>query len=121
YMIRVLGSDVTVMVPLNKAENVGLRQVASQEVVDQVYTMLKDKKIVVEQTTWNRRHREYMEKVKAGSIFEITEVLRDLCILRGDKTLSYGEKQMLDLARGLLVKELAIAEASDEPTVEAQI
>lgn len=121
YMIRILESGVMVMVPLNKVDAVGVRPVASPEEVQKVYSMLKEKKIVVEQTTWNRRFREYMEKIKTGSIFEISEVLRDLCLLRSDKVLSFGEKKMMDLAKGLLVKELAIAESSDEPTVEAHI
>lgn len=121
YMIRILENDITVMVPTNKVAGVGLRPIASDEDVAKVYTMLKDKKIVVEQSTWNRRYREYMEKIKTGSIFEITEVLRDLCVLRADKVLSFGEKKMLELAKGLLIRELAIAEDSDEPSVEAQI
>jgi CarD family transcriptional regulator len=79
------------------------------------------KEIVVEQTTWNRRFREYMEKIKTGSIFEICEVVRDLCVIRQDKVLSFGEKKMLELAKGLMVKELSIAEGSDEPSVEAQV
>ncbi len=121
YMIRILESDVTVMVPLNKVNMVGVRPVASAKQVTEVYALLKDKKIIVEQTTWNRRHREYMEKIKTGSVFEIAEVLRDLCVIRSDKVLSFGEKKMLELAKGLLVKELAIAELTDEPTIEAQI
>lgn len=121
YMIRILESDVTVMVPVNKVDAVGVRPTATEAEMKDVYLMLKDKKVVVEQTTWNRRHREYMEKIKTGSIFEIGEVLRDLCVIREDKVLSFGEKKMLELAKGLLVKELAIAEGTDEPTVEAQI
>jgi len=121
YMIRILESDVTVMVPLNKVNNVGVRPVVGASQVQEVYTMLRDKKVIVEQTTWNRRYREYMEKIKTGSIFEIGEVLRDLCVLRAEKVLSFGERKMLELAKGLLVKELAIAECTDEPTVEAQV
>jgi CarD family transcriptional regulator len=121
YMIRILENDITVMVPLNKVSSVGVRPIASDVDVKQVYKMLNDKIVVVEQSTWNRRYREYMEKIKTGSIFEITEVLRDLYVLRADKVLSFGERKMLELAKGLLVKELAIAEDSDEPTVEAQI
>jgi RNA polymerase-interacting CarD/CdnL/TRCF family regulator len=71
YMIRILESDVTVMVPLNKVDNVGLRPTATEADVKEVYLMLRDKKVVVEQTTWNRRYREYMEKIKTGSVFEI--------------------------------------------------
>ncbi len=121
YMIRILESDVTVMVPLNKVENVGLRPTVTEDEVKDVYKMLKDKRIVVEMTTWNRRYREYMEKIKTGSIFEIGEVVRDLCVIREEKILSFGERKMLELAKGLLVKELAIGESSDEPTVEAQV
>lgn len=119
YMIRILESDVMVMVPTNKLEKV--RPVANTDEVKEVYGMMKDRRIVVELSTWNRRYREYMEKVRTGSIFEIAEVLRDLCVIRTDKVLSFGERKMLELAKGLLVKELAIAEGTDEPTVEAQI
>jgi CarD family transcriptional regulator len=121
YMIRILDSGVTVMVPRTKVLSVGLRGVAAESDVKKVFIMLKDKKVVVEQTTWNRRHREYMEKIKTGSVFEITEVLRDLCVIREDKVLSFGEKKMLELAKGLLVKELAIAQGTDEPTIESKI
>jgi len=119
YMIRILESDVMVMVPTTKTDKV--RPVATTDEVKEVYSLLKDKKVVVEQSTWNRRYREYMEKVRTGSIFEIAEVLRDLCVIRADKVLSFGERKMLGLAKGLLVKELAISEGTDEPTVEAQI
>ncbi len=119
YMIRILESDVMVMVPTNKLDRV--RPIASADELKEVYGLLKDRKIVVELTTWNRRYREYMEKIRTGSIFEIAEVLRDLCVIRMDKVLSFGEKKMLDLAKGLLVKELAVAEGTDEPTIEAQV
>jgi CarD family transcriptional regulator len=121
YMIRILDNDLTVMVPVNKAAERGVRPIMSLEEVKKVYAMLHEKKIVVEQSTWNRRHRDYLEKIRTGSVFEIAEVLRDLCVIRGEKVLSFGERKMLELAKGLLIKELAIAEETDEPTVEAQI
>ncbi len=74
----------------------------------EVYAILKEKDISVDSTTWNRRYREYMEKIKTGSVFEIAEVLRDLYLLKGDKDLSFGERKMLDTARSLLIKELGI-------------
>ena len=55
-----------------------------------------------------------MEKIKTGTVFEIAEVLRDLCVLRTTKELSFGERKMLDTARGLLVKELALAKGVGE-------
>lgn len=119
YMIRILDKDITLMRPVNKVE--GLRPIVGDKEVARVYSMLKDKKVVVEMTTWNRRSRQYNEKLATGDIFEITEVLRDLCVLRETKVLSFGEKQMLDKAKSLLIEELAIAEDSDEPSVEAKI
>lgn len=119
YMIRILDKDITLMKPVDKMDSI--RPIVGEKEVTRVYKMLKDKKVVVEMTTWNRRSRQYNDKLATGCIFEITEVLRDLCVLKHQKVLSFGEKQMLDKAKSLLVEELAIAEDTDEPTIEAKI
>jgi CarD family transcriptional regulator len=75
---------------------------------------LQTKKISVDGATWNRRYREYMEKIKTGSIYELAEVLRDLCVLKEDKDLSFGERKMLDTARNLLIREISIAKGVTE-------
>lgn len=121
YMLRVLGKDVTSMVPMGKAKSVGLRNIIEGEEVEQVYDVLRKRGEKISTATWNRRYREYMEKIRTGSLLEIATVLRDLCLLRSDKDLSYGERNMLETARGLLVQELALAKGTDEPTVEAEI
>ena len=72
----------------------------------------------IDNQTWNRRYREYMEKIKTGSVYEIAEVLRDLFLLKVDKELSFGERKMLDTARGLLLKELALATSKEELQAE---
>jgi CarD family transcriptional regulator len=89
--------------------------------VKQVYAILKEKDISVDSTTWNRRYREYMEKIKTGSVFEIAEVLRDLYLLKGDKDLSFGERKMLDTARSLLIKELSLAKECSEEDIEGDL
>ena len=71
--------------------------------------------------TWNRRYREYMEKIKTGSVFEIAEVLRDLYLLKFDKDLSFGERKMLDTARNLLIKELSLAKGVNEDDIEGDL
>ncbi len=86
-----------------------------------VYTILREKDVSVDATTWNRRYREYMEKIKTGSVFEIAEVLRDLYLLKSDKDLSFGERKMLDTARSLLIKELSLAKNCDEETIESDL
>jgi len=121
YMLRVLGKDVTSMVPMNKADSVGLRNLIEGPEVDEVYEVLRKRGEKISTATWNRRYREYMEKIRTGSLVEIATVLRDLCLLRSDKDLSYGERNMLETARGLLVQELALAKSTDEATIEAEI
>ena len=85
------------------------------------FYILKTKTVAVDSTTWNRRYREYMEKIKTGSVFEIAAVLRDLYLLKYDKDLSFGERKMLDTARSLLVKELAIAKNVSENDIETDL
>jgi CarD family transcriptional regulator len=117
YMLRILESDMTIMIPTENVAAVGLRPVISKDMVSKVYKVLRTKKIDIDQQTWNRRYREYSEKIKTGSVLEIAKVLRDLFVLKADKELSFGERKMLDTARNLLVKELAIASASPEEKI----
>ncbi len=117
YTLRILDSDMKIMIPTGKAESVGLRRVIGKDMVTKVYKVLREKRVRVDQATWNRRYREYTEKIKTGSVLEIAAVLRDLFMLKGDKELSFGERKMLDTARNLLVKELAIAKAHSEEKI----
>jgi len=117
YMLRILESDMTIMIPLENLATVGLRPVISKEMVTKVYRILRSRKVNGDQQTWNRRYREYSEKLKTGSVIEIAKVLRDLFVLKADKELSFGERKMLDSARNMLVKELAIASAHSEAKI----
>ncbi|MEM6989758.1 MAG: CarD family transcriptional regulator [Myxococcota bacterium] len=121
YVLRVLENNVKVMVPKHNAKSVGLRRLVGQEEVAQVYEVLKHRGGKISTATWNRRYREYMEKINTGSLVEIASVLRDLCILRADKELSFGERKMLDTARTLLVQELALAKGEDDKAVAAEL
>ena len=112
---------MTIMVPTDNAEAVGLRSIISDQDVTQVYSILKMRDVKIDQTTWNRRYRDYMEKIKTGSIYEISEVLRDLFLLRHSKDLSFGERKMLDQAKALIVKEISIARRTQEAVVEQEI
>lgn len=121
YVLRVLGNGMTIMIPTNNAKTVGLRQIISQKQVSKVYKILRKKDIEIDAQTWNRRYREYVEKIKSGSIFEVAGVLRDLFLLRLGKDLSFGERRMLDTARNLLIKELSIVKKSPEKSIEKEI
>ena len=118
YIMRILDTGMIIMIPIKNADNVGLRQLISKEEINQVYRILEDRTAEIDNQTWNRRYREYMEKIKTGSLFEVAEVLRDLSILKTDKDLSFGERKMLDTARNLLVKEIALATEMEENQIE---
>lgn len=117
YILRILDNGVKVMIPTGAN---GLREIMSNVEVDEVFGVLKEKEISVESTTWNRRYREYKDKIDSGDPKQIAEVLRDLYLLKNDKDLSFGERKMLDTAKALLVKELSIAREMDEDEVEAE-
>lgn len=121
YSIKILESGMKIMVPTDNAETVGLRPIISKTEADKVIDILKDRDVKVDNQTWNRRYREYMEKIKTGSVYEIAEVLRDLFVLKVDKELSFGERKMLDTARGLLLKELSLATGADELKSENEV
>ena len=99
YVLRILENGMRIMIPINKVGSVGLREIISEDDVKQVYSILKEKDISVDSTTWNRRYREYMEKIKTGSVFEIAEVMRDLYVLKKTKTLSVKDPAQLPCQR----------------------
>src|SRR5260370_29839512 len=121
YILRILENGMRIMVPMKNVGAVGLRAVVGKHEVKEVYDILRSREVSVDGQTWNRRYREYMEKIKTGSVFEIAEVLRDLSLLKHDKDLSFGERKMLDTAKTLLVKELAVARSAQEEKIEREL
>lgn len=105
YVMRIFDSNMTIMIPTCSSDSVGLRTIISAKEVTKVYDILNKKDVVIAVQPWNQRYREYMEKIKTGSVYEIAGVLRDLFLLREDKDLSFGERKMMDTAKNLLVKE----------------
>lgn len=121
YVLRVLGKDMTLMVPMSNADSVGLRPIIGPPEVEEVYQVLRTRGEKISTATWNRRHREYMDKIRTGELTKIATVLRDLYLLRSDKDLSYGERNMLEMAKGLLVQELALAKDMTEEALEQEL
>lgn len=121
YILKILDTGMTIMVPTGNVRSVGLREVINPSEIDIVYEILRERDISINEQTWNRRYREYMDKIKTGSIYEIAEVLRDLMLLRYEKELSFGERKMLDTARSLIMKELAVAQDVTEDVISDEI
>lgn len=121
YVMEILENKMTIMIPTASSAKVGLRAIVNEEQVAEVVKILQDRDVELGAQTWNRRYRDYMEKIKTGSVHEVAAVLRDLFLLSVDKDLSYGERKMLDTAKGLLVKELSLAKKEDEETMSDRI
>ena len=111
--IRILHSDMTVNVPCENAEKVGLRKVIDEETVGRVLTALTGDGTTMPKN-WNRRFKHNRDKMKTGDIFELAEVVRNLSLRDHEKGLSTGEKQMFVKAKKILASELMYAKGMDE-------
>jgi len=121
YVMRILENDMIIMIPTTNTDTVGLRELIGCSEVPKLYSILKKRDVSIDNQTWNRRYREYMDKIKTGSVFEVAEVYRDLLILKLEKELSFGERKMLDTARNLLVKEISLAKKVEEEQIEKDL
>jgi CarD family transcriptional regulator len=121
YVLKILDNGMTIKVPIHNASALGMRPVISQVQVDKVYEVLRDRDVPADTQTWNRRYREYLNKIQTGDPIEVAKVLRDLALLRQDKNLSFGERKMYDQAHSLLVQEVSVAKDTDEKTIQSEI
>jgi CarD family transcriptional regulator len=121
YIMRLLDTDMIIMIPTTNARNIGLRTVVDRQAVSEVFEILKERPTRLNHQTWNRRYRDYMDKIKTGSLLRVAEVLRDLTLLKLEKELSFGERKMLDTAKNLLVKEISLVNNIKEDEIEAQL
>lgn len=121
YILEILDNSMRIMIPTDSSNNVGLRAIVGKDEVGDILAILSDRTVELGTQTWNRRYRDYMEKIKTGSVHEVAVVLRDLFLLSVDKDLSYGERKMLDTAKSLLVKELSLAQNNSEDDVSKTI
>jgi CarD family transcriptional regulator len=122
YIMKVLENGMVIMIPISNVESVGLRDIISKKDVPRVYDVMKSRKDgLPDNQTWNRRYREYMDKIKTGSLYDVAEVFRDLFLLKLTKDLSFGERKLYDTAQVLLVRELSTAKNTDEDTILSEI
>jgi CarD family transcriptional regulator len=107
-VLKMAHGELTLRVPSNKADEVGMRPPISSEDVDDLFQLLS-KKDVREPTNWSRRFKNHQEKMKSGDVYQVAEVVRNLALRDASKGLSAGEKSMLVKARQVLVSELSFA------------
>ena len=117
-VLRVAQGDLTVRVPAENVDLVGVRDVVGQEGLEAVKDVLRQP-YTEEPTNWSRRYKANTEKLASGDVIRVAEVVRDLSRRDSDRGLSAGEKRMLANARQILISELALAENTNEDKAEA--
>jgi len=120
FVLRITYGDLKVSIPVDKADEIGLREVIKDEEVEEVFAVLRKKEARMP-TNWSRRFKNHVEKLKSGDIYQVAEVVRNLTIREKDKGLSAGEKRMLARARQILVSELTFALNVDEEAAELRL
>ena len=113
YIMRLPIGELKVMIPLVNVSAIGLRYVVDDEGVDRVFGILQKRDTDIS-TSWNRRYRANLERIKSGDIFEVAAVVRNLMLRDREKGLSTGERKMLDNARQILLSELVLAKGMEE-------
>jgi CarD family transcriptional regulator len=116
-VLKVAQGDLTVRVPADNCDLVGVRDVVNQEGLDHVFEVLRAPH-TEEPTNWSRRYKANLEKLASGDVIKVAQVVRDLWRRERDRGLSAGEKRMLAKARQILVSELALAEHTNEDKAE---
>ncbi len=117
-VLKVAQGDLTVRVPAENVDLVGVRDVVGKEGLEQVFSVLRQP-YTEEPTNWSRRYKANLEKLASGDVIKVAEVVRDLFRRDKEKGLSAGEKRMLAKARQILISELALAEKTDELKAES--
>ena len=121
YILRLSYGDLTLMVPMDGADEVGLRGVVPKDEIEDVFQILKSRKQAPSPSNWSRRFKNHVEKLRSGDIYQVAEVVKNLTLRDKDKGLSAGEKRMLSKARQILVSELTFALNSNEDKAEAML
>ena len=116
-VLKVHQSDLTVRVPADNLDLVGVRDVTSQEGLEKVFGVLR-MPYVEDPATWSRRFKANTEKLSSGDVIKVAEVVRDLWRRSQKKPLSTGEKSMLHRARVQMISEIALAERTNEERAE---
>jgi CarD family transcriptional regulator len=120
YIMKLPIGEMKVMIPVDKIDKIGIRDVISEKKADEVFELLNGEKSKMSQN-WNRRFRANQEKLKTGDIFEVAEVVRNLSIRDREKGLSTGEKKMLSNARQILISELVLAKDMDQESISEKM
>ncbi len=120
YVIAMPLGDIKLMVPIDNADDIGVRNIIDYTDVNKVYTVLEQDTEITE-LNWNKRYRQNLDKMKSGDIYEVARIVRNLAFRNKEKGLSSGEKKMLNNAKQILISELILVEGSSADFMNSKI
>ena len=115
-IMQIVSEGLQILIPVDKVDDIGVRTIVTQPVIDEMIETLKLPMDVMEKN-WNRRYREHLERLKTGDIFEVAKVVKNLILLDRLKGLSTGEKKMLNNARNFIVSEMVLIQDKDKEEI----
>lgn len=122
YIIKMPIGDMKLMVPTDKADDIGVREVSSKNISDEVFNILEQPQATyVHDVNWSKRYNMNVEKIKSGDILEVAEVVRDLSHRHMERGLSIGEKKMLSTAKNILISEMVLSEGMSHDVLDEKI
>jgi CarD family transcriptional regulator len=121
FILKLAYGELTLMVPTDSTEDVGLREVTPAKDMPKVFKVLKKQEPMTNTTNWSRRFKANVEKLRSGDIYQVADVVRSLHQRDKEKGLSAGEKRMLTKARQILVSELTFSKDCDEEAAEKML
>ncbi|MFN3505083.1 MAG: CarD family transcriptional regulator [Caldimicrobium sp.] len=121
YVVKLLDMDTEIYVPINSAKKIGLRAIISKENLKELYKILSQGEVKITNGTWNKRYKEYTEKLKGGDIFVLASLVKELYELSKRKNLSFGERKVFERAKELLVLELSFCENCSPMEIENKL
>ncbi len=121
YVCKLLDRNTEFIIPQHSVNKVKLRPIISKSSVPQVFKILQEPKKVCFNGSWNKRYKEYTERLRSGDIFELASLLRELYEISKKKPLSFGERKLFEQAKNLLIAEISLATGRSEKELDKEI
>jgi len=103
---------MTLRIPINKAEELGVRSLSDESSMKVALSALRGK-TKIRRTMWAKREKDYKDKLNKGDMLSIAEVLRDLYRGEDDPEQSYSERQLYEVALDRFLRELVVIKKID--------
>jgi len=120
YLLSLPVNGMQVMIPVDSCEAIGVRDIVGEIDADRIIASISSIEIV-ETQNWNKRYRENMLKIKSGDLLDVCGVIKSLMLRDRERGLSTGERKMLNVAKQILISELALSKNMEWEAINVMI